>query len=81
MGNADRLFFEKEIKARKSMTLTIQDKLFNNYLKKLGKWVQEMEKENPDYELEDAQLIVRPMHFPYVKNASVGAKIIMKKKE
>jgi hypothetical protein len=80
IGNRrDRLFFEKEIKLRKHLTLKTEDQYLARNLKKLGKWIEDMKRENPLYELEDAQLIIRPSDGLRVKHASIGAKIYMKK--
>ena len=80
-GNQGRIFFEKYLHIREFKYIPRQSYSINKKSGELAKWIKKMEKENPDYELEDSQLIFRPKYPPLQKYAIIGAKICLKKKE
>ena len=72
--------FEHVINIDEPLELHVEDPILNEKVLEMGQWVKDMEDQNPDLELVDAELIFKPKYGKSQLKAMIGAKIIMKKK-
>lgn len=72
-------FFEHILTIDEPVEWHHEDSILMDKVLELGVWAKDMEEQNPDLELVDAQLIFRPKYGKLQPKAMLGAKIMMKK--